>query len=139
MNVIRSQTAFGQSVWLTATTALLWFILIVPGIYLGGITAIEGMTIAALLCLLPGWLVFCVLSRYRVSQNSPGMNTQALAVLLGTVVRMLFVVLGMIVVEDFRSHLAFWNFRIWLGVFYFVMLWVETMMLLRRPNVSDAG
>jgi hypothetical protein len=116
--------------WLTATTGAVWLLLAGPAYWTGGTDGLEGISFAALLCLVPGWLVFFLGWRYVVA------NTQAFVALLGTVLRLGFVIVGMVAVESFRPNLEFWNFRIWLVVFYFATLWTETWLLVRRPSVE---
>ena len=89
----------------------------------------EGLAYAALLCLAPGWLVFFLAGRYRLA------NSQASTVVLaGNAVRMLFVLSGLLVVRSLRPHLGFYEFLIWLVVFYLATLLLETLLLVRLIN-----
>ncbi len=114
-----------QCSWLTALAAAMWSALAVVAYTLGGSAGLEGLTYAALLCLLPGWLVFFVGSRYR--EPKP----QAVAMLMGTVVRILVVLAGVLTLQTWRPGLGFWEFLVWVVVFYLAMLAAETWLLVR--------
>lgn len=104
----------------------LWLVLLYPAFALGGSDGVEGLTLAAVLCLLPGWLVLAIGSRWGTdSSQAP------LLVIGGSVLRMLFVLGGMLVVQGVREDLQFHEFVLWLLVFYLGMLAVETRLLLR--------
>ena len=117
-----------RSAILTAATAGLWLLLAGPAFLLAAGDGLEGLTYAALLCLLPGWLVFFLASRYVVA------NFQAQLILLGTVLRMLFVLVGVFCVQSVRAQLQFREFLVWIIVFYLAMLLVETLLLLKQPS-----
>ena len=119
--------------WLTAWTLGLWALLIVPAQLLAGPTGIAGLTYAALLCLVPGWLVFCIGSLYGVS------STQAAIVAIGgSVLRLLSVLFGALVVRSVRSDLGLREFFVWLLVFYMATLLIETLLLLKQqPSLCN--
>ena len=94
---------------------------------MAGTNGLEGLTYSALLCLLPGWLVFFLGSRYRVA------NTQAAVILLATTIRLLFVLIGVLLIQSVRSDLRFREFLVWVIVFYLATLLVETLMLIKQP------
>lgn len=121
-------TAARRCGWLTLATFGFWVLLAWPAYRLAGVRGLEGMSTAAALCLVPGWFVFWLVfwstSRYGVTQS------RALAVLAGTVLRLLFVLIGTVVVQSARG-LGFWEFLVWLVVFYVVTLVVETILVLK--------
>ena len=110
----------------TAGMALVWLLLVLPAWFAGGFRALEGMSVAGLLCLVPGWLVFGLVQRYRVAK------VQAMAVLLGTGLRLAFVGIGYIAVQTPTSGYTFREFTIWLLIMYIAALSRETWQLLRR-------
>jgi hypothetical protein len=113
---------------LTGATLLFWVLLAYPAWRLGGQPGIEGLTFAALLCLVPGWLVFFVSSRYRVG------SAQAIAVLMGTTLRLMFVLFGAFILTSVRKNLGFREFLVWLIVFYLATLTIETWLVLKRTT-----
>ena len=121
------QTATGRACWLGTATGTLWLVLAGPACWMAGTNGLEGLTYSALLCLLPGWLVFFLGSRYRVA------NTQAAVILLATTIRLLFVLIGVLLIQSVRSDLRFREFLVWVIVFYLATLLVETLMLIKQP------
>ena len=116
---------------LTASLAGLWLLLSAPAWWIAGWAGLEGLTIAAVLCLVPGWLVFLLASGYGFA------NFQAVAVLGGMTLRMLFVLAGTLIVLSTRSHLRLKEFVIWLLVFYLAALAVETGIVLKGRTQSS--
>ncbi len=125
-----------RSGWLTASTALVWLILAGPAHWLSGVTGLEGLTIAALLSLVPGWLVFWGVA---VVSGVPGQNGQPMAVLAATVVRLMFVLFGVLVMKSIRPDLGLREFHGWVIAFYSVLLMVETLLLVRPLSKSASA
>lgn len=96
-----------------------------PAWAIAGNEILEGMLYAAVLCLVPGWFVIVVSNRIREP------NGQVLAALGGTAMRLVFVVVGAMVIGAFRPNLGFGKFLVWVAVFYFLTLWTETWQLLQ--------
>ena len=115
---------------LVVAALVTWGLACVPAWWLGGRPALEGLTIAAVLCLLPGLLVFLCVS-WVVSSGSQ----MPFVVLAGSGLRMLFVLAGMLAVQSLRPELGFREFVVWLLVFYLAMLAVETSLVLKSPVV----
>ena len=115
-----------QSGVLTGAVALLWAVLAWPAYRVSGIVGLQGLILAALLCLVPGWLVFWGASRYRVAQSAGA------AVMAGGVLRMLFVLFGVLAIGKLLPAMGDWQFLLWVVPFYLVTLVVETWLLLRR-------
>lgn len=121
------QTALVRGGVLTAVTAALWALLAGPAWLLGGIDGIEGLSYAAGLCLVPGWVVFLLIALYGTA------GTQAAMVALGgTALRLVFVLVGVLAIRAVRPHLGFWDFIVWLLVFYMATLFVETLLVVRQ-------
>ena len=117
--------AIQRSLILTGFTVGFWLLLAAPAMWAAGSAGLEGLTIAAVICLVPGWLVFLFASGY----GSP--NSQAVAVLGGMLLRMVFVLVGTVVVYSMRPDLRLREFYVWLLVFYLATLAVETALILR--------
>ena len=109
--------------WLTAVTFAVWLLLVAPAWGLAGKNGIEGLSYAALLCLVPGWLVFLMSSRYGVAETQG-----AMIVLSGTALRLVFVLCGTLFIQSVRKELQFREFIVWLLVFYMVTLLFETLL-----------
>lgn len=126
---IEAVTAVRRSAFLFAILGGLWCLLAVPVYRFMGRSGLEEMALSAVLCLLPGWLVFCLAARYRVAK------TQALAMLAGGTLR-LVCVLGAV------GCLWAWHgapprrLLLWLVVYYCAALAVETALVV-RPNWSS--
>lgn len=119
--------------WLLAATAGCWLLLSGPAWWLAGRAGVEGLTIAAVLCFVPGCLVF-VLGALVESLRSQ----TPMLVLAGSVLRMLFVLAGLMVVQSIRPDLGFREFTVWLLVFYLAMLLVETWVLTRGMAETES-
>lgn len=115
---------------LTAAAVGLWILCVAPAWSLGGRDGLVGLTVAGLLCLVPGWLVFFAASRCSDTTK------MALVALGGTGLRLVFVLIGALVVRDNFPNLGFREFVVWLLVFYLAMLLVETLLAIR---MSAAG
>lgn len=115
---------------LTLIAALLWGAQSFFAFSLAGADGLEGAAYASFICLLPGWLVVYVTSRY------PDAGSQASAVLLGTGLRMAFVLVGAVVLIKTRPEWGLLEFYVWLLIDYLVFLALETLMLV--PSESDA-
>lgn len=120
-----STSTFGRCVQLTAAAAGLWLLLAAPAWSLAGYDGLEGLTYAALLCLVPGLIVFVAASR------SADATKMALIALGGTGLRLFFVLVGALVLRDVRPNLGFREFTVWLLAYYIGMLFVETLLAVR--------
>lgn len=112
---------------LTAATAGLWLVLTGPAYALAGTAGLEGLSYAAVLCLIPGWLVFYVSGRYGVADQ------QVAAVAGATLLRLAFVVGGIFAIGGARPGLGIREFLAWVVVFYLATLAYETAVLLKKP------
>lgn len=88
------------------------------------------MTIAAICCLIPGWIVV-FLSRVAMVRDA------MIAVMMQTMVRLFTVAAIAIVVRKLRPELGFVDFYGWLIGFYMLTLLFEVMLL--RWQVKSSG
>lgn len=94
------------------------------------------MSIAALLSLVPGWLVFWGMAAVS---GVPGQNGQPMAVLAATGVRLMFVLFGVLLMKSIRPDLGLREFHGWVIAFYSVSLMVETLLLVRPLSKSASA
>jgi len=127
---MKATSGLRPSALLTAATAGLWLLSAWPAWSLAGRTGLEGLTLAAGLCLVPGWLAFFLSARYRVAKS------QVQVVLLATTMRMLFVAVGTLAARQLRPDLRLREFLVWVIVFYLATLAIETALLLKQPSSS---
>jgi hypothetical protein len=123
------QLAWSRCGWLAIATGGLWMLLLAPAWFVAGREALVGLSAAALLCAIPGFIVFWLAAAYGAA------GAQVPLVILGaTVLRMVFVFLGMIIVQSANHRLGMREFVVWLLAFYVVLLAVETLLVLPRPS-----
>jgi hypothetical protein len=127
------QTAWLRCVWLGMATAALWLVLLGPAWMIAGRDGLIGVSAAAALCVVPGWIVFWLAAAYGAAGGQV-----PLVVLGGMLLRMIFVFLGMVIVQSANHRLGFREFVVWLLAFYAVLLAVETLLVLPR-NESASG
>ena len=100
-----------------------------------GLAAVEGLGYSLLLCLIPGLLTLLLSDLLRGTSLSP------YVILAGGGLRMIFVLLGLVLVNSLRPDLGFREFTIWLLVCYLAALAVETAVILapaaRGKSVND--
>lgn len=115
--------------WLTIVLAVGWCACFFPARWLRGESGIWWMTIAAICCLIPGWIVV-FLSMVAIVRD------ELSAMLIQTMVR-LFTVAGVaLAVRKLRPELGFVDFFGWLVGFYLLALVVEVKLLKRRSKDS---
>lgn len=122
----RLQTALTNSAKLTAVMTTAWLIAAAFAWGVSGSGALATVTLAAVLCLTPGWLVFAFQGLY-------GTAAPLGTVLVGAVARMAAVLVGVLAVQAARPDLANLSFAVWLGLFYVLALATETKLLLTPP------
>ncbi|HID23373.1 MAG TPA: hypothetical protein EYP14_13380 [Planctomycetaceae bacterium] len=127
-NFATMRSAIEKCGWLSGVAGLLWLLLAGPAWWSRGPAGLEGLTYGAVLCLLPGWLVFFLTARYRDAQS------RAISVLAGTVIRLLVVLPGVMAVQSVRPHLHLSEFLVWVVVFYLALLAAETWLLVRESS-----
>ena len=106
----------------------MWALFAGPAYMLRGTLALEGLTYATLLCLVPGWVVVYVTARY------PECGSQATAVIMGTGLRMAFVLVGMVMLKNMRPEFGHYEFQFWLILSYMAFLFLETLMLVKQND-----
>ncbi|WP_417377623.1 hypothetical protein [Gimesia sp.] len=113
---------------LTVSLLGLYALLSVPAYLLVGVRAVEGLTYAVVLCLVPGMLVFLI-SGFLYRDAAP------VAVMgVSTLVRLMIVGIGTLIIIKLRTDFGsaeFLNFLIWLLICYFASLLVETLLIIR--------
>jgi hypothetical protein len=115
--------------WLTTVLAVGWCLCFFPARWLRGESGIWWMTIAAICCLIPGWIVV-LLSGLAIVRD------ELSAMLIQTMVR-LFAVAGVaLAVRKLRPELGFADFFGWLIGFYLLALVVEVHILKRQQKIS---
>jgi hypothetical protein len=127
------QLAWARCGWLLAATVVLWLALAGPAWFVAGRDGMIGLTTAAVLCLVPGWTVFGLAASFGSSGSQV-----PLVILGGTVLRMVFVLLGLVIVQTVNPRLGFREFIVWLLVYYLCLLAVETCLVL-LTSASQGG
>lgn len=122
--------AFVSAFWLTFLVAIGWVVCFWPARLLRGESGVWWMTIAAICCLIPGWIVV-FLSRVAMVRDA------MIAVMMQTMVRLFTVAAIAIVVRKLRPELGFVDFYGWLIGFYMLTLLFEVMLL--RWQVKSSG
>jgi hypothetical protein len=125
------QTAWSRCGWLAVATAVLWTLLLGPAWLIAGREALIGVSAAAALCAIPGFIVFWLAAVY-----GPAGSQVPLVILGATLLRMVFVFLGMVIVQSADPRLGLREFVIWLLAFYVVLLGVETLLVLPRSGTA---
>lgn len=120
-----SQIAWSRSVWLLAAAGILWAALLGPAWLVAGSNGLIGVSCAAVLCVIPGWIVFWMAAAYGAAGGQV-----PLVILGGTTLRLIFVLLGMVIVQTVWQQMGFREFVVWLLVFYLSTLAVETFLVL---------
>lgn len=121
---------------LAGISAVLWLVLAGPVFWWQGAAGLEGLSYAALLCLLPGCLVFLLTATFALPDRPA---TQVMLPLVGTVLRLVAVVGGVLGTRALRPELGFGGFLLWVIVFYFATLAAETRILLKKPASPPAS
>lgn len=115
--------------WLTIVLAVGWCVCFFPARWLRGESGIWWMTIAAICCLIPGWIVV-FLSMVAIVRD------ELSAMLIQTMVRLFTVASVALAVRKLRPELGFVDFFGWLVGFYLLALVVEVKLLKRQSKDS---
>ncbi len=126
------QIALSRCAWLGLATVGLWLLLLGPAWFVAGRDGLIGVSIAAALCVVPGWIVFWIAAAY-----GPAGGQVPLVILGGMALRMIFVFLGMVIVRSADQRLGFREFLVWLAAFYVALLAVETFLVVSRSNSAS--
>lgn len=121
-------------------SAGLWLAAAGPAYLVAGSTAIEGLTLAVLICAVPGIIALFVAERSRQRDRA------LTGLLIGSGLRMAAVLVATLVLRQLRPDLGPLQFHAWLIVAYLAMLAVETKLVLAkeqlvrpRPRATVAG
>ncbi|QDU78747.1 hypothetical protein Pla110_04510 [Polystyrenella longa] len=120
---------------LTLGTTALAVLLSVPAYYLAGTKGLEGLTFAAFLCLVPGWLVFLIYKRYGDSTKV------AIHFLIGSSIRMACALIGFLYMEMTNRYSSPSEFVVWLVLLFLFTLVIETretILVLRAGESNDS-
>jgi len=117
----------------TACAAALWVVLAGPAYWLAGKLGLEGLTYSALLCWLPGCVLFFAVPFFEFAKN------KAFAFLVGSGLRMFVVLVATLLLREVRADLGLKQFLSWLVVFYSVTLLVETLLIVKSPEAVSAS
>lgn len=115
---------------LAASSAALWVVLAGPAFGVAGGLGLEGLTYSALLCSVPGCLLFFAVPLFGFAQN------KAFTFLAGSGLRMFVVLVATLLLHEVRADLGLKEFLSWLVVFYSVTLLVETLIIVKSPDAS---
>lgn len=130
MNRLNSlRRALKSGLKLTVAVTLGWLAAAVLASLLSSQDALAELTIAAALCLIPGWLVFVFHSQYRTA-------APLAMFLMATAGRMAAVLIGALTVTAVRPDLDTKAFALALGAFYVLSLAIETKLLSTSPAGS---
>ena len=122
-----SRYALRNAAQLTAVMVAAWLVAAAAAWGFSGPRSLLQATLAAVLCLTPGWLVFAFAGLY-------GTAAPLGVVIVGMVARMAVVLAGVLTVKAVRPDLGGLSFAAWLGVFYVLALATETKLLLAPPS-----
>lgn len=128
-----AQSSLRRSGVLTVCSAALWAVLAGPAYWLSGKLGLEGLTYSALMCWLPGCLLFFAIPFFEFAKN------KAYAFLVGSGLRMFVVLVATVVLQEFRADLGLKEFLSWLVAFYSVTLLVETLLIVKSPEANTIG
>ncbi|MSR58569.1 MAG: hypothetical protein EXS05_13100 [Planctomycetaceae bacterium] len=119
----QAESCGGRCLRLAYAALGVWLLALVPAFYWFGADGIGAATVSAVVCLIPGCLVF-----WLVAAASPP-NAQVRAVVLGTGLRVASGLAGAFVMHNVLA-LAPKNYVVWLTIFYLVTLLVETCLIM---------
>ena len=126
----RWQSFRRQCLMLLYPMAAAWLVLVGIANWWTGLSGVIGISWAAILCLVPGWLAFLVGARYF------GSNSQGVAFLLGMGVRLVTVALAAVFLIDTRPEFTLKSFVVWLLLFYLWALVLETRLAVQQMRTS---
>lgn len=115
---------------LTLVLAVGWVVCFWPARLIRPETGVQWMSIAALCCLIPGWIVV-LLERVSAFPNA------LVVMLVQTAVRMVAVGAAVVIVKQNYPKIGFADFFGWLVGFYLLALFVEVQLL--RDGEQSSG
>lgn len=126
MSLSRTSIALRQVAVLVVSGIVLWGLLVSPAWLLAGVDGLVGLTISALLCVVPG----CVVVVWKVFLSP----TQNVLFLVSTGLRFGLIFASALLAKAVRPGFGIREFYVWLIVFYLYALAVETWLVLRRAG-----
>lgn len=126
MNENRAKSTITRCGLLAAVVVLLGLLLAFPAYAIAGVAGLEGLSYAAALCLLPGWVVIALSDSYGVAKF------RVAPVLIGMGIRFGAILGGVLIVMWARPQLRFREFLVWVVIYYMVTLAFETSVLMRE-------
>jgi uncharacterized membrane protein YqjE len=130
VNFQRPGNTVRQAILLTAIIALGWIVCFWPARMVRDDSGVFWMTVAAGICLLPGWVVVGMSGFASLSNDLALMLVQ-------TMVRLMTVSIAAIVVKSNQPTLGFTEFYGWLVGFYLLGLLAEVWLMFIRPVAGD--
>jgi uncharacterized membrane protein YqjE len=118
-----------QAILLTVIIAAGWVVCFWPARMVRDDSGVFWMTVAAGICLLPGWVVV-VVSGFAILSND------LVLMLVQTMVRLMSVSVAAIVVKTIEPSVGFTEFYGWLVGFYLLGLLAEVWLMFRRPGAG---
>lgn len=117
---------------LLLVAVLLWCALAGPAWAVAGKDGLLGLSIAAGLCTIPGLIVFAAAGLF-----APGASQAAFIAMGGTLLRLVFVLVGAMAVQAVNSKLRLREFLVWLLAYYLVMLLSETLLIVKPAKTGS--
>lgn len=127
----QQQGAFKPAIYLTFAIALGWVLCFWPARAMNGQDGVWWMSIAAICCLVPGWIVVFI-GALDIFPNDLGV------MLVQTSVRVAVIGGVAVLVRKQRPDLGFSDFFGWLIGFYLLALLVEVLMLRRVKGATSS-
>ncbi|GAB4143770.1 MAG: hypothetical protein Tsb009_15090 [Planctomycetaceae bacterium] len=122
-----------RSAQFVAAVLGLWLLLAAPAYLVARADGLEGLVYAAFLCLVPGLIVLAIASRAKDAGKQA-----MISILGGMVLRLLFVVAGIMVVKSYRPWWGMKEFVLWVLVFYLATVAIETKMVVASLRLSSS-
>lgn len=127
----RNLSFSGPAITLTLAIVLGWVVCFWPARILNPETGVLWMSIAAICCLVPGWIVV-FLTGLAIFPN------ELSALMIQTMVRMGSVAGAAVIVRKLRPEIGVADFYGWLIGFYLLAMTVEVWMLRRLRDKSNS-
>ncbi|MFN9721353.1 MAG: hypothetical protein ACK58L_21860 [Planctomycetota bacterium] len=120
-----------SAILLTLVMLVGWGLCFFPAHSFRGMSGVGWMSLAAVSCLIPGWIVVC-LSGVSILRD------EASVMMVQTMVRLLAVASVALAIRSLRPELGFVDFFAWLILFYLLAMAVE-VCLLRKNAAMRSG
>jgi len=120
-----------SAAWLTAVMVIGWVLCFWPARLLNSESGVWWMTLAAVCCLVPGWIVV-FLSGLAIFPNDLA------AMLVQTMLRLGVVSAVAVSVKKLRPDVGVADFFGWLIVFYLLALATEVLLVRKKPVSSGS-